>query len=69
MPEAEISLARARGITIDDAHNHAFLKAEAEEIQTNAFNERKIKAGWVDCFKRQNKTLYRTLLGEERSHG
>jgi hypothetical protein len=69
MPEARVSLARARGIPIDDAHNHPFLKVEAEEIQTNAFNERKFKAGWVDCFKPQNKTLYRTLLGEERSYG
>ena len=25
--------------------------------------EKSLKAGWVDCFKPANKTLYRTLLG------
>jgi sugar porter (SP) family MFS transporter len=66
MPEARRSLARTRGIPISEEQNHTFLKAEAEEIQTNIENERKFKAGWVDCFKPINKTLYRTLLGEGR---
>lgn len=63
MAEARVSLARTRGIAIEDAHNHPILKAEAEEIQSNALAGSKIKAGWIDCFKVENKTLYRTLLG------
>lgn len=63
MPEARESLARTRGVPIAEAHNHPILVSEAEEIQSNALNDSKIRSGWLDCFKIENKTLYRTLLG------
>ena len=64
MPEARRSLARTRGIPVDQAQDHPILKEEADEIQANALYEAKFKSGWIDCFKVENKTLYRTLLGE-----
>lgn len=33
------------------------------EIRSNMEYERHLKAGWIDCFRPANKTLYRTLLG------
>ena len=64
MPDARRSLARTRGIPVEEAQDHPVLKVEAEEIQSNALYEAKFKSGWVDCFKVENKTLYRTLLGK-----
>jgi hypothetical protein len=34
-----------------------------EELKANVEYERHFKGGWLDCFKPQNMTLYRTILG------
>jgi len=63
MPEARRSLARTRGVPVEEAQDHPVLNAEADDIQANALYEAQFKSGWIDCFKVENKTLYRTLLG------
>ena len=64
MPEARRSLARTRGVPVEEAQDHPVLNAEADDIQANALYEAQFKSGWIDCFKVENKTLYRTLLGK-----
>jgi SP family sugar:H+ symporter-like MFS transporter len=39
------------------------LQAEVDDIRSNVEFEKNLKAGWIDCFRPANKTLYRTLLG------
>lgn len=34
-----------------------------EEISISVANERRMRAGWIDCFRIKHKTLYRTVLG------
>lgn len=64
MPEARASLARTRGIPVDEAHQHPILRAEADEIYSNAMKHMRMGGkGWADCFKWEGKMLYRTLLG------
>ncbi|KAF9220612.1 general substrate transporter [Gyrodon lividus] len=63
LEEARVSLARARGLTPNEAKDHYIIKREVEEIRANVQYEKNTKGGWVDCFRPQNKTLYRTLLG------
>jgi hypothetical protein len=64
MPEARQSIARTRGVPLDEAATHPVVQREAEEIKANYEKEVRLKAGWIDCFKIENKTLYRTLLGQ-----
>lgn len=61
--EAQNSLARSRGIPKKEAKGHFIILREIEEIKTSVQYEKQVRAGWIDCFKPQNKTLYRTLLG------
>ncbi|TFK51298.1 general substrate transporter [Heliocybe sulcata] len=63
--EAMISLARVRGVSRADAPNHMLVQKELEEIRSVEEYERKIKAGWLECFRFGDgrKTGYRTLLG------
>lgn len=65
MPEARLSLARARGIPPSDVDlpQHAFLAAEASAIHASALSQASQAAGWSDCFRPKGKMLYRTLLG------
>lgn len=63
MEEAQNSLARVRGISDADGATHSVVQREVEEIRANIELERKRKGGWIDCFKLENKLLYRTLLG------
>ncbi|KAG6901422.1 hypothetical protein C0995_012209 [Termitomyces sp. Mi166 len=61
--EARHSLARAHGIPRDQEDSDPFLTPAIEEIRTSVEHERRIRAGWIDCFRPKHKTLYRTLLG------
>ncbi|KAG6812815.1 hypothetical protein H0H92_000273 [Tricholoma furcatifolium] len=61
--EARHSLARSHGIPRSAEETDPFLLAKVEDIRINVEHEKKLRAGWVDCFKPANKTLYRTLLG------
>lgn len=60
--EAYRSLARVRGVE-PDAGN-AFVEQEYSDILAALeLNKRLGESSWFECFKPQNKTLYRTLLG------
>ena len=61
--QAEVSIARAHGIKMAEGESNPFVRAEVDEISNQIETERRIKAGWIDCFKPGNKILYRTLLG------
>ncbi|KAG5735436.1 High-affinity glucose transporter ght2 [Termitomyces sp. T112] len=61
--EARHSLARSHGIPRDQENSDPFLNAKVEEVSTSIEHERRICAGWIDCFRPKHKTLYRTLLG------
>ncbi|GLB42869.1 putative major facilitator superfamily, sugar transporter (TC 2.A.1.1) family protein [Lyophyllum shimeji] len=61
--EARDSLARSHGIPTSEEHTSEFLNTRVEDIRSNVEYERQLRAGWVDCFRPQNKILYRTLLG------
>ncbi|KAK1231921.1 hypothetical protein PQX77_004940 [Marasmius sp. AFHP31] len=65
MEEAEVSIARTRGIPGDQAKINPLVVAEMEEIERSVEREKEFigQAGWLDCFKFRNKALYRTLLG------
>ncbi|KII90366.1 hypothetical protein PLICRDRAFT_52109 [Plicaturopsis crispa FD-325 SS-3] len=61
LSEAQVSIARTRGAEPNDP----VVAAEVEEIRVNVLHEQKYRnrVGWLDCFRVENKTLYRTLLG------
>ncbi|KAG8744530.1 hexose transporter hxt1 [Ceratobasidium sp. 414] len=60
--EAESSIARVRGFRVDDHHEHVL--RDLREMQDSVKYEQSLShAGWLDCFRPQRKTLYRTLLG------
>ncbi|EPQ53106.1 general substrate transporter [Gloeophyllum trabeum ATCC 11539] len=63
--DAMISLARVRGVSRADAPNHMLVQKELEEIRSMEEYERKIRGGWLECFRFGDgqKTGYRTLLG------
>ena len=63
LKKAERSIARSYGIKAADENTNHFVQAEVKEIADQIETEKSLKAGWVDCFKPANKTLYRTLLG------
>ncbi|KAF8128975.1 general substrate transporter [Boletus edulis] len=63
LDEAQISVARTRGLSPAEAKDHYITRHEIEEIRLRVEHEKATKAGWIDCFKSDNKTLYRTLLG------
>lgn len=52
-----------RGVPAEEADAHYVIQREVEEIQNKVEYESKVRGGWLDCFRVQNKTLYRTLLG------
>ncbi|KAJ7589024.1 general substrate transporter [Mycena floridula] len=71
--EARRSIARVRGISLADEQNHVLVNRELAEIQANVEYEAELKSKmfnnsyygseWVNCFRIENKILYRTLLG------
>ncbi|KAG5650331.1 hypothetical protein H0H81_012603 [Sphagnurus paluster] len=61
--EARHSLARSHGIHVEDEHTNEFLENKVQDIRINIEHERQLRAGWIDCFRPANKTLYRTVLG------
>jgi len=63
MEKAQESLARTRGIPKEEAKGHFIILREVEEIKSSVQYEMQTRGGWIDCFRPQNKTLYRTLLG------
>ncbi|ETW76473.1 MFS sugar transporter [Heterobasidion irregulare TC 32-1] len=63
LAEARLAIARVRGVPAEEADAHYVIQREVEEIQNKVEYESKVRGGWLDCFRVQNKTLYRTLLG------
>jgi SP family sugar:H+ symporter-like MFS transporter len=64
--DAAVSVARAHGIKSTPEQNRVddrFVVTEVDEIENQIQAESRFKSGWIDCFKPNNKTLYRTLLG------
>ncbi|KII90375.1 hypothetical protein PLICRDRAFT_52115 [Plicaturopsis crispa FD-325 SS-3] len=61
LPEASRAIARTRGVDVTDP----IVQREVEEIRLNVLHEQAHVEGssWFDCFRPNNKTLYRTLLG------
>ncbi|KAG9316785.1 general substrate transporter [Chiua virens] len=63
LEEARLSLARVRGLSSAEANDHYIIQREVEEIRSSVEHEKANRGSWIDCFRPQNKTLYRTLLG------
>ncbi|KAI9456056.1 general substrate transporter [Lactarius psammicola] len=63
LEKAQRALAAARGIKASEADANYHLRREAEEIRASIEYERSVRGGWLDCFRVENKTLYRTFLG------
>ncbi|KAG2002442.1 sugar transporter, variant 2 [Coprinopsis cinerea AmutBmut pab1-1] len=61
--EAARAIARTYGIPQKEADSNRFVQAEVDEIINQLEAERRLKAGWIDCFRTNNMTLYRTILG------
>ncbi|KAF5320157.1 hypothetical protein D9611_010352 [Ephemerocybe angulata] len=61
--KAAVAIARIYGIPQKEASSNRYVNAEVDEIIHQLEAEKRFKAGWIDCFKPQNKTLYRTILG------
>ncbi|KAK7696521.1 hypothetical protein QCA50_001179 [Cerrena zonata] len=61
--EAKYALARARGVNPKEADDNIKIHRELADMRTAVEHEAAIQAGWIDCFKPENKQLYRTLLG------
>ncbi|PWN48394.1 putative HXT5-hexose transporter [Violaceomyces palustris] len=60
--EAMASVAAVRAAKLGDGN--PWVEAEFKDIiDSIREDEKREKAGWIDCFKPANKTLYRTLLG------
>ena len=60
--EAERSIARVRGVKVEDKVDHVV--RDLHEMQDSVKYEQSLShAGWLDCFRVERKTLYRTLLG------
>jgi SP family sugar:H+ symporter-like MFS transporter len=59
--EAERSLARIRGVKVED--NDYTVRQTYEEMKAAVDHESRMdKFRWIDCFKPHNKMLYRTIL-------
>ncbi|CAL1701815.1 unnamed protein product [Somion occarium] len=61
--EAKVALARSRGIPTHEADDNFKVHRELTDMRTAIEHESAIQATWADCFRPQNKQLYRTLLG------
>jgi len=53
----------ARGVDASDPDSGYHLCREAEETLAGVEYEQSVKGGWLDCFRVEKKTLYRTFLG------
>ncbi|KAI0264923.1 general substrate transporter [Gloeopeniophorella convolvens] len=61
--EAQRALAVTRGVKAAEAEDDYIIRREVEEIRERVEFEKNMRAGWLDCFRFENKTLYRTFLG------
>ena len=59
LQEAERSIARVHGLKSD----HKLVQGVIGEIANRIEIERRLASGWISCFRPDNRTLYRTLLG------
>ncbi|GAA5998918.1 hypothetical protein JCM5350_005490 [Sporobolomyces pararoseus] len=59
--EAEKSLARIRGVKVED-NDYSVRTAYYEMEEAVKREQRSKKFGWIDCFRPKDKLLYRTLL-------
>ena len=62
--EARRAIAQTRGVPVEEAETHRFVHRELEEMRSAIEFESKEKAGWLECFRPQRMSLYRTLLGK-----
>lgn len=63
MDQAQIALARCRGMSAKEAETDISISKEVEGIRSNVEYEKNSKAGWTECFVLRDKMLYRTFLG------
>jgi SP family sugar:H+ symporter-like MFS transporter len=62
MEQARRSIERVAGVKAGESD--PVVEHDLAEMQKSIEHENSIgTAGWLDCFKPQNKTLYRTILG------
>lgn len=57
------AVARVHGVPKAERATDPHVQAEVDRIFEQYEYEKNLKAGWIDCFRPTNKTLYRTLLG------
>lgn len=57
---AEAALASLRGVSV--AEKDVSVLAALNEIENNLAEEHRAHVGWLDCFRSERKTRYRTLL-------
>ncbi|KAH6899518.1 general substrate transporter [Coprinopsis sp. MPI-PUGE-AT-0042] len=57
------AVARVHGVPKGERESNRQVQEEVDRIFKQYEFEKNLKAGWIDCFKPNNKTLYRTLLG------
>ena len=60
--DARVSLARSRGIPLEEAEHNKMIHRELEDMRSAIEYEQSVKAGFLDCFKPERKQLYRTIL-------
>ena len=60
--EARRSLARSRGVPLNEAEHNGMIHREMEDMQSALEYEKEVQAGFWDCFSLKDKQLYRTLL-------
>ena len=58
------SLASVRGVPPKQATANPVIRLEIEGIHASVEQEKMERSGWLDCFRPDNKILYRSLLGE-----
>ncbi|EIN09409.1 general substrate transporter [Punctularia strigosozonata HHB-11173 SS5] len=63
MDDARVALARVRAIPAANADQDETIAREMDAVIAQAEAEKGMTAGWLDCFKPGQKTLYRTILG------
>lgn len=64
MREAQHALARSRGINSTEEETDRTLILEMDIMKSDIEREAHLSSGWIDCFRWENMTLYRTLLGK-----
>ena len=62
LEEARRSIARSRGIPLEEAEHNKMIHREIEDMQSALEYEREVQASFWTCFTFKDKMLYRTLL-------